>query len=245
MVLSCDNLTDDELVAKLRSCFSYAPTMNEVREELRNMKQLEHESIYVYTYRWGRTLYRSSGICPENERHPHVIKDFISSLKKNIRNKITNKWAEIRQLQSTVQKAFKLVSDVEKQLQVADSFKLEFSSFPPIEVNEISVEESLGDELEVNEMSRGKRWGNNNNYNQKHSNFSNADSFANRPQHNKPQDSRQGKQWGQKSKDSKIALTQESAHFIPTEFSNSFFKQFDLAIKLKWEELRKQETAHT
>ena len=146
MVLSCDDLTDDELIAKLRSCFSYAPTMNEAREELRNMRQLEHESISVYTYRWGRALYRSSGICPENERHPHVIKDFISSLKKNIRNKIANKWAEMRQPPSTVQKAFKLANDMEKQLQVADSFKLEFSSFPPVEVNEISVEkESSGD----------------------------------------------------------------------------------------------------
>ena len=77
VVLSCDDLTDDELVAKLRSCFSYVPTMNEAREELRNMRQLEHESISVYTYRWGRALYRSSGICPENKRHPHVIKDFI------------------------------------------------------------------------------------------------------------------------------------------------------------------------
>ena len=72
----------------------------------------------------------------------------------------------MRQPPSTVQKAFKMASDVEKQLQVADSFKLEFSSFPPVEVNEISVEESSGDELKVNEMSRGKRWGNNNNYNQ-------------------------------------------------------------------------------
>ena len=172
MVLSCDDLTDDELVAKLRSCFSYALTMNEAREELRNMRQLEHESISVYTYRWGRALYRSSGIRTENERHPHVIKDFISSLKKNIRNKMANKWAEMKQLPSTVQKAFKLVNDIEKQLQVADSFKLEFSSFPPVEVNEISVQESSGDELEVNKMSRGKRWGNNNNnYNQKCSQF--------------------------------------------------------------------------
>ena len=28
---------------------------------------------------------------------------------------------------------------------------------------------------------------------------------------------------------------------MPTEFSSSFFKQFDLRVKLKWEELRKQE----
>ena len=126
MVLSCEELTDDELVAKLRSSFSYAPKMNEVREELRSMMQLDHESVSVYIYRWGRALYRTSGISPESDRYPHVIKDFISSLKKNIRNKIANKWAEMRQLPSTVQKAFKLVSDVEKQLQVADSFKLEF-----------------------------------------------------------------------------------------------------------------------
>ena len=62
VVLSCDELTDDELVTKLRSCFSHAPTMNEAREELRNMRQLEHESVSVYMYRWGRALYRSSGI---------------------------------------------------------------------------------------------------------------------------------------------------------------------------------------
>ena len=109
VILSCDKLTDDELLVKLRSCFPHAPMMNEAREELRNMRQLEHESVSVYIYKWGRALYRSSGICPEYGRHPHVIKDFISSLKKNIRNKIANKWAEMRQLPSTVKRAFKLV----------------------------------------------------------------------------------------------------------------------------------------
>ena len=37
VILSCSNFSDDELVAKLRSCFSHAPTMNEAREELCNM----------------------------------------------------------------------------------------------------------------------------------------------------------------------------------------------------------------
>ena len=37
VILSCNNFSDDELVSKLRSCFSHAPTMNEAREELRNM----------------------------------------------------------------------------------------------------------------------------------------------------------------------------------------------------------------
>ena len=62
VILSCDEFTGNELVAKLRSCFSHAPTMNEAREELQNMTQMGHESISVYMYRWRRALYRSSGI---------------------------------------------------------------------------------------------------------------------------------------------------------------------------------------
>ena len=123
---------------------------------------------------------------------------------------------------------------------MADSFKLEFPSYPTSELNELSTEESSGDEAELNEMSRGKRWGNSNKHNQKCSSFSNNRNYSNRPQQNKPQDSRQGKQWGQKPKDSKIILIQESGHYVPTELSSSFFRQFDLAMKLKREELRKQ-----
>ena len=44
----------------------------------------------------------------------------------------------------------------------------------------------------------------------------------------------------QKPKDSKITLTQESDHYIPAQFSSDFFKKFDLAMKLKWEELKEQ-----
>ena len=163
VILSCDEFTDDKLVTKLRSCFSHAPTMNEARQELWNMRQMEHESISVYMYRWGRALYRSSGIRPNNERHPHVIKDFKSSLKRNIRNKIANRWVEMQHPPSTIERAFELASDVEKQLQVADSFKLEFPSYPSNELNEMSMEETSGDEAELNEMSRGKKWGNNTN----------------------------------------------------------------------------------
>ena len=35
-------------------------------------------------------------------------------------------------------------------------------------------------------------------------------------------------------------MTQESDHYVPTELSSNFFKQFDLAMKLKQEELKKQ-----
>ena len=241
VILSCEEFSDDELVLKLQSCFSHAPMMNEAREELWNMREMEHESVSVYMYRWGRALYQSSGIQPSKERHPHVIKDFISSLKKNIRNKIANRWAEMRHPPSTVERAFKLASDIEKQLQVADSFKLEFPNYPSSELNEMSREETSGDEQELNEMSRGKKWGSNaNNYNHKHSSFSSNHSNSYKQQQHRPQENRQAKQWTQKPKDSKITLTQELDHYVPTEFSSNFFKQFDLAMKLKCEELKKQ-----
>ena len=241
VILSCDEFTDAELVTKLRSCFSHAPTMNEAREELRNMRQMEHESISVYMYRWGRALYRSSGTQPSEERHPHVIRDFISSLKKNIRKKIANRWAEMWHPPNTIERVFELASNVEKQLHIVDSFKLDFPTYPSNELNEMSKEETSGDDQELNEMSRGKKWGGNtNNYNHKHSSFSNNCGNSYKQQQNQPQENRQAKQWTQQPKDSKITLTQESDHYVPTEFSGNFFKQFDLAMKLKCEELKRQ-----
>ena len=53
VVMSCENYSDDALLVKLRSCFSDVPNMNEAREELRNMRQMENKSITVYTYKWG------------------------------------------------------------------------------------------------------------------------------------------------------------------------------------------------
>ena len=82
----------------------------------------------VYIYKWGCALVRSSGISAQNETHPHIIKYFISSLRKSIRNKIANKWAEIRRKPHTIQEAFTLAANIEKQIQVADSFKLELMS---------------------------------------------------------------------------------------------------------------------
>ena len=139
------------------------------------MRQMDHESVSVYMYRWGRALYRSSGIRPNKERYPHVIKDFISLLKKNIRNKIANRWAEMRHPPNTVERAFELANDVEKQLQVADSFKLDFPTYPSRELNEMSAEDSSGDEHEVNEIGRNKKWVTNpGSYNCKHSNTYNT-----------------------------------------------------------------------
>ena len=74
---------------------------------------------------------------------------------------------------NTVERVFELASDVEKQLQVVDSFKLNFPTYPSRELNEMSAEETSGDEQEVNEITRNKRWGNNSGNYQKCSNFNN------------------------------------------------------------------------
>ena len=216
--------------------------MNEAREELRNMWQMEHESVSIYMYRWAVPLYRSSGIRPSEERHPHIIKDFISSLKKNIRNKIANRWAEMRHPPNTVERAFELTNDnVEKQLQVTDSFKLDFPAYPSRELNEMSAEESSGDEYEVNEVTRNRKWVSNpSSYSQKCPNSNNNRSNSYRYQQQWPQEGKQMKQWMQKPKDSKITLTQESDHYVPAQFSGNFFKKFDLAMKLKRDELKEQ-----
>ena len=177
--------------------------MNEAREELRNMRQMEHESVSIYMYRWGRALYRSSGIRPSEERHPHVIKDFISSLKKNIRNKIANRWAEMRHPPNMVERAFELASDVEKQLQVTNSFKLDFPTYPSKELNEMSAEETSGDEQEINEISRNKKWvSNSSSYNGKRcTNFNNnRNSSYRQPATSTTRRTDKHKQWTQKPK---------------------------------------------
>ena len=47
----------------------------------------------------------------------------------------------------------------------------------------------------------------------------------------------------QKPRDSKITLTRESDHYVPAQFSSNFFKKFDLAMKLKRDELKEQRSS--
>ena len=138
-----------------------------------------------------------------------------------------------------MERAFELANDVEKQLQVTDSFKLDFAIYPFRELNEISAEEMSGDEQEINEISRNKKWvSNSSSYNQNCTNFNRNSSY--RQQQHQPQENRQTKQWTQKPKNSKITLTQESDHYVAAQFGSDFFKKFDLAMKLKWHELKEQ-----
>ena len=95
---------------------------------------------------------------------------------------------------------------MEKQLQVADSFKLDFPTYPSRELNEMSAKESSGDENEVNEITRNKRWVSNpGSYNRKHPNANNNSRNSNfRLQQQQPHETKQTKQWTQKPKDSKL-----------------------------------------
>ena len=118
---------------------------------------------------------------------------------------------------------------------------LEFPAYNSREVNEISAEESSGDEQEINEISKKKWVSNSNPHGQRRQNYNNK--YSNyRHQQQQPQEGRQHKQWMQKPKDSKITLLQESDHYIPAQLSSEFFRKIDLAMKLKKEELKEQKT---
>ena len=171
---------------------------------------------------------------------PHVIKDFISLVQHNIRNKISNKWADLKNPLHTVQEMFDLAIKTETQIQVADSFKMELTNnFASADINEIGTDETSSDEFEVNEVPRGKEW-NNNNY--KKSGYSKNQNLGNKTRHNnkKTQDKKPGNKLEYKERDIKITLLQESSHFIPTKFGEFFFRQLDVAMQLRKEELKKQ-----
>ena len=84
---------------------------------------------------------------------------------------------------------------MEKQLQVADSFKLDFPTYSSRELNEISAEEISGDEQEINEISKNRKWVNNSkSYNPKCQNFNNNRNSNYRHQQQQPQEGKQSKQ---------------------------------------------------
>ena len=206
VVLTSGDCSDGQLLANLRSCFSDAPTMNQAREDLRNMRQREKESVMVYAYVWGRALVTSSAIHPEDERPPHIIKDFISSLQKNIRNKITNKWADLRNSPHMVQETFNLSTRIEIEIQVANSFKMELSSsYSALDINEIDTCDTSCDELEINEVST--RITNGMVVITERLVTAATRNFSNKSQYNnKTQDNKSGNRWEHKERASKITL---------------------------------------
>ena len=138
-----------------------------------------------------------------------------------------------------VQQVFDLTFKTETQIQVADSFKMELSSnFASADINEIHTDDTSCDKFDVNKVSKGKKW-NNNNY-RKGGCRNNQNYSSNNRYNSKTQDNNSGNKWECKERNSKITLLQESSHFVPAKFGESFFRQFDLAMPLRKEELKKQ-----
>ena len=118
----------------------------------------------------------------------HVIQDFIKSLKPKI--KFANKFAECRFQPRTLEQVFLLALDLEKKIQIADSFRDDImDSRTPATVNEVQsfpLEESHS----INEIS---------NYRNNNLNNHGKNNYGGKPwqqkNDNKPWQNRDNKQW--------------------------------------------------
>ena len=189
----------------------------------------------VYTYRWDTALVRSLAIHPEDQIHPHVIKDIIPhySVILDIKSQTSGQISRIHLIQSR-----KLLILPSKQKHRYRLELMELSSdFSSPDVNKINMDGTSCDEFKVNEVCKGKNWKNN----YRKSGYSNNQNYSSSNRYgNKEQDNKSGNKWECKERDSKITLLNESSHFIPAKFGESFFRQFDLAMQLRKEELKKQ-----
>ena len=169
IMMAHPDTSDDNLINMLHEDFSDTPMMNEAREELLHMCQKPEEQMHVYVYRYSHMHQRSSGIRSADETHQHVIQDFIKSLKPKIKNKFANKFVERRFQPRTLEQAFSLALDLEKKIQIADSFRDNImDSRTPTTVNEVQsfpLEESCS----INEISSYR---NNNSNNHGKNNYS-------------------------------------------------------------------------
>ena len=171
IMMAHPDASDDDLINIICEDFSDAPTMNEAQEELLHMRQKPEEQMCVYVYRYGCMHQRSSGIRAAEETHQHVIQDFIKSLKPKIKNKFANKFAEGRFQPRTLDHAFSLALDLEKKIQIADSFRDNImDSRTPATVNEVQSY-PLDKSHAINKILSNSSYRNNNSNNHVKSNY--------------------------------------------------------------------------
>ena len=228
--------------------FSDAPMMNEAWEELLHMCQKPEEQMRVYVYRYGRMHQRSSGIRAADEMHQHIIQDFIKSLKPKIKNKFANKFAEHRFQPRTLEQAFSLALDLEKKIQIADSFRDDImDSRAPATVNEVQSF-PLNESRDVNEVSSYR---NNNTNNHEKNNYSgkpwqqknNGKQWQNRDnkqwqnRDNKPWQNKDKKSWqnnkskGEKPCDTCFTLSQDQKFFVLADCDENMFQIICTLVK--------------
>ena len=246
IMMAHPDTSDDNLINMLREDFSDAPLMNEAQEELR---QKPEEQMCVYVYRYGRMHQRSSGIRAADETHQHIIQDFIKSLKPKIKNKFANKFAECRFQPRTLEQAFLLALDLEKKIQIADSFRDDImDSRTPTTVNEVQsfpLDESHG----INEISSYRR--NNNLNNHGKNNYSgkpwqqksdgkpwqNRDNKQWQNRDNKSWQNKDKKSWqnnkskGDKCRDTCFTLSQDKKFFVPADCDENMFQIICTLVK--------------
>ena len=233
IMMAHPDASDDDLINIIREDFSDAPTMNEAREELLHMRQKPEEQMRVYVYRYGRMHQRLSGIRAAEETHQHVIQDFIKSLKPKIKNKFANKFAEGRFKPRTLDHAFSLALDLEKKIQIANSFRDDImDSRTPAMVNEVQSH-PLDETRAINKISSnssyrtGNSKGNYNNksWHQKSDNkpWQNRDNKHWQNKDNKPWQNKDKKSWqnNNKNKSDKPRDTCFTCH----RTKNSLFQQ--------------------
>ena len=244
IMMAHPDASDDDLINMIREDFSDAPTMNEAREELLHKCQKPEEQMRVYVYRYGRMHQRSSGIRAADETHQHVIQDFIKPLKP----KIKNKFAEGRFQPRTPDHAFSLVLDLEKKIQIADSFRDDImDSRTPATVNEVQSF-PLDDSRSVNEVSSYR---NNNSNNHGKNNYSgkpwhqrndgkpwqNKDNIRWQNRYNKLWQNKDKKSWqNNKNKEDKphdtcFTLLQDQKFFVPADCDENVFQIICTLVK--------------
>ena len=223
--------------------------MNEAREELLHMCQKPEEQMRVYVYRYGCMYQRSSGIRAADETHQHVIQDFVKSLKPKIKNKFANKLAQRRFQPRTLEQAFSLALDLEKKIQIANSFRNNImDSRTPAMINEVQSF-PLDESHSINEVSSYR---NNNSNNHGKSNYSskpwqqkndskcwqNKDNkWQNRD--NKPWQNKDKKSWqnnkskGDKPCDTCFTLSQDQKFFVPADCDENVFQIIFTLVKAK------------
>ena len=250
IMMAHPDASDDDLINIIREDFSDAPMMNEAREELLHMCQKPEEQMYVYIYRYSRMHQRSSGIRAADETHQHVIQDFIKSFKPKIKNKFANKFAEGRFQPRTLDHAFSLALDLEKKIQIADSFRDDImDNRSPAMVNEVQSF-PLDESHAINEISSNSSYRNNN------SNGHGKNNYNGKPWHqkgdNKPWQNRDikwqnkdNKSWQNKDKkswqnnrsksdkprDTCFTLSQDQKFFVPADCDENVFQIICTLVK--------------
>ena len=163
--------TDDDIISKLRQDFSSMSTMNRVREELKDLKELPSQPISSYMYRYGRIHFLATGNQAQNERYPTAIMEFIELLNPKIMRALAKKYTDPRTRPQTLQQAFNMAEEASRRILETESFKrsstMRFSGL---------VDHIYKSESEVNEVSHGKynnynKGGYKNNYNKDKNNY--------------------------------------------------------------------------